>query len=144
MISTKGRYALRLMIDIALYENNGYVSLKDSSSREDLSIKYLEQVASLLTKSNLLISYRGNNGGYKLSRKPSEYKVGEILRAAEGSLAPVACLECSYDFCKRRDICTTIEFWDEFNKVINNYVDNVTLEDLVEKAKAKLTSDYSI
>jgi Rrf2 family protein len=144
MISTKGRYALRLMIDIALYEANGYVSLKDSSSREDLSIKYLEQVASLLTKSNLIISYRGNNGGYKLSRKPSEYKIGEILRVAEGSLAPVACLECSKDFCNRRDICTTIEFWDGFNKVINNYVDNVTLEDLVDKARKKLENDYSI
>lgn len=144
MISTKGRYALRLMIDIALYEANGYVSLKDSSSREDLSIKYLEQVASLLTKSNLIISYRGNNGGYRLSRKPSEYKIGEILRAAEGSLAPVACLECSKDFCNRRDVCTTIEFWDGFNKVINNYVDNVTLEDLVDKARKKLENDYSI
>lgn len=144
MISTKGRYALRLMIDIALYEANGYVSLKDSSNREDLSIKYLEQVASLLTKSNLIISYRGNNGGYRLSRKPSEYKIGEILRAAEGSLAPVACLECSKDFCNRRDVCTTIEFWDGFNKVINNYVDNVTLEDLVDKARKKLENDYSI
>ncbi len=144
MISTKGRYALRLMIDIALYEANGYVSLKDSSSREDLSIKYLEQVASLLTKSNLIISYRGNNGGYRLSRKPSEYKIGEILRVAEGSLAPVACLECSKDFCNRRDVCTTIEFWDGFNKVINNYVDNVTLEDLVDKARKKLENDYSI
>ena len=144
MISTKGRYALRLMIDIALYEANGYVSLKDSSSREDLSIKYLEQVASILTKANLLISYRGNNGGYRLSRKPSEYKVGEILRAAEGSLAPVACLECNYEYCNRRDICTTIEFWDGFNKTINNYVDNVTLEDLVDKAKRKLENNYSI
>ena len=144
MISTKGRYALRLMIDVAIYESMGYVSLKDSSKREDLSIKYLEQVASLLTKSNLLISYRGNNGGYKLSRKPSEYKIGEILRAAEGSLAPVACLECSKDFCNRRDICTTIDFWEGFNNVINNYVDNITLEELVEKAKAKLTNDYSI
>ena len=144
MISTKGRYALRLMIDVAIYEAKGYVSLKDSSSRENLSIKYLEQVASLLTRANLLISYRGNNGGYKLSRKPSEYKIGEILRAAEGSLAPVACLECSNDFCNRRDICTTIEFWEGFNTVINNYVDNITLEELVDKAKAKLTSDYSI
>ena len=144
MISTKGRYALRLMIDIALYESKGYVSLKDSSSREDLSIKYLEQVASLLTKANLLISYRGNNGGYKLSRKPSDYKIGEILRAAEGSLAPVACLECNYDFCNRKDKCTTIDFWEGFNNVINNYVDNITLEELVEKAKAKITSDYSI
>ena len=144
MISTKGRYALRLMIDIALYEANGYVSLKDSSNRENISIKYLEQVASLLTKSNLLLSYRGNNGGYKLSRNPRDYKVGDILRAAEGSLAPVACLQCENNFCDRKDTCTTLEFWQGFNEVINNYVDNTTLEDLVDKAKKKLENDYSI
>jgi len=144
MISTKGRYALRLMIDVALYEANGYVSLKDSSNRENISIKYLEQVASLLTKSNLLLSYRGNNGGYKLARKPREYKVGEILRAAEGSLAPVACLQCENNYCDRKDTCTTLEFWQGFNKVINNYVDNTTLEDLVDKAKKKLENNYSI
>lgn len=144
MISTKGRYALRLMIDIAIYEEKGYVSLKDSSSREDLSIKYLEQVASILTRAGLILSFRGNNGGYKLSRKPKDYKIGEILRAAEGSLAPVACLECSSNYCNRKDICTTIDFWDGFNKVINDYVDNITLEDLVDKAKGKLSNDYSI
>ena len=144
MISTKGRYALRLMIDIAIYEEKGYVSLKDSSSREDLSIKYLEQVASILTRAGLILSFRGNNGGYKLSRKPKDYKIGEILRAAEGSLAPVACLECSNNYCNRKDICTTIDFWDGFNKVINDYVDNITLEDLVDKAKGKLSNDYSI
>lgn len=144
MISTKGRYALRLMIDVALYESNGYVSLKDSSNRENISIKYLEQVASLLTKSNLLLSYRGNNGGYKLSRNPRDYKVGDILRAAEGSLAPVACLQCENNFCDRKDTCTTLEFWQGFNEVINNYVDNTTLEDLVDKAKKKLENNYSI
>ena len=144
MISTKGRYALRLMIEVALYEANGYVSLKDSSNRENISIKYLEQVASLLTKSNLLLSYRGNNGGYKLARKPREYKVGEILRAAEGSLAPVACLQCENNYCDRKDTCTTLEFWQGFNEVINNYVDNTTLEDLVDKAKKKLENNYSI
>ncbi len=144
MISTKGRYALRLMIDVALYEANGYVSLKDSSKRENISIKYLEQVASLLTKSNLLLSYRGNNGGYKLSRNPRDYKVGDILKAAEGSLAPVACLQCENNFCDRKDTCTTLEFWQGFNEVINNYVDNTTLEDLVDKAKKKLENNYSI
>ena len=144
MISTKGRYALRLMIDVALYEANGYVSLKDSSNRENISIKYLEQVASLLTKSNLLLSYRGNNGGYKLARKPREYKVGEILRAAEGSLAPVACLQCENNYCDRKDTCTTLEFWQGFNEVINNYINNTKLEDLVDKAKKKLENNYSI
>ncbi len=144
MISTKGRYALRLMIDVALYEANGYVSLKDSSRRENISIKYLEQVASLLTRANLLLSYRGNNGGYKLSRNPRDYKVGDILRAAEGSLSPVACLQCESNFCDRKDICTTLEFWKGFDEAINNYVDNTTLEDLVDKAKKTLENNYSI
>ena len=144
MISTKGRYALRLMIDVAMYQDKGYVSLKDSSTREQISIKYLEQVASLLTRSNMLVSFRGNNGGYMLSRNPKDYTIGEILRASEGSLAPVACLECQENFCNKKDTCSTIEFWKEFNDVINNYVNNVTLEDLVERQRAKLENNYSI
>lgn len=144
MISTKGRYALRLMIDVAMYQSKGYVSLKDSSSRENISIKYLEQVASLLTKSNLLVSFRGNNGGYMLSKNPKDYTVGEILRASEGSLAPVACLECAENFCNRKDTCSTLDFWKGFNDVINNYVNSVSLEELVEKQKNRLFSDYSI
>ena len=144
MISTKGRYALRLMIDVAMYQDKGYVSLKDSSTREQISIKYLEQVASLLTRSNMLVSFRGNNGGYMLSRNPKDYTIGEILRASEGSLAPVACLECQENFCNKKDTCSTIEFWKGFNDTINNYVNNVTLEDLVERQRAKLENNYSI
>ena len=144
MVSTKGRYALRLMIDIAMFQNEGYVSLKDSSNREQISIKYLEQVASLLTRSNMLVSFRGNNGGYMLSRHPKDYTIGEILRASEGSLAPVACLECQENFCKKKDTCSTLDFWKGFNDTINNYVNSITLEDLVEKQRAKLENNYSI
>ncbi len=144
MISTKGRYALRLMIDIAAYSNGGVVSLKDSSSRQNISIKYLEQVVSLLTKSGMLQSIRGNNGGYRLTKNPSDYTVGDILRAAEGTLAPVACLQCNPITCERVDICSTIDFWKGFNDVINNYVDGVTLEDLANKEKEKIGNDYNI
>lgn len=144
MISTKGRYALRLMIDIAAYSNGGVVSLKDVSKRQGISIKYLEQVVSLLTRGGLLISVRGNNGGYRLTKDPSEYSAGEILRCAEGTLAPVACLQCSQVLCNRAEVCSTIDFWKGFNEVISNYVDNVTLEDLAKNEKGKIGNDYSI
>ncbi len=144
MISTKGRYALRLMIDIAAYSNGGVVSLKDISNRQNISIKYLEQVVSFLTKSGMLQSVRGNNGGYRLTKRPSDYTVGEILRVAEGTLVPVACLQCDPITCERVELCSTIDFWKGLNDVINNYVDSVTLEDLATKEREKIGNDYSI
>ena len=144
MISTKGRYALRLMIDIAAYSNGDVVSLKDISNRQNISIKYLEQVVSFLTKSGMLQSVRGNNGGYRLTKKPSDYTAGEILRVAEGTLVPVACLQCDPITCERVEMCSTIGFWKGLNDVINNYVDSVTLEDLANKEKEKIGNDYSI
>lgn len=144
MISTKGRYALRLMINLALYSDGNYVRLKDISEKEEISIKYLEQVVALLYKSNLVLSLRGNNGGYKLAREPKDYTAGEILRAAEGTLSPVQCLSCPVNTCQRQSICSTLDFWKGFNNAVNNYVDNVTLADLVEQYKAKFESDYSI
>lgn len=137
MISTKGRYALRLMIDMAVYSKDEYIKLKDVSKREEISIKYLEQVIALLNKAGLVISLRGNNGGYKLSKSPKDYTAGEILRAAEGTLSPVACLSCPVNTCKRQDFCSTLDFWKGFNAVIENYVDSITLEELADKAKAK-------
>ena len=113
MISTKGRYALRLMIDIATYSNGNPVSLKDVSKRQDISIKYLEQVVSLLVKGNLLISIRGNNGGYILSRDISSYDTYEILTVAEGSLAPISCLQGEINICPRVNNCTTIDYWKD-------------------------------
>lgn len=144
MISTKGRYALRLMIDIATYSNGGIVSLKDISNRQNISIKYLEQVVALLTRGGLLISVRGNNGGYRLSKNAKDYTAGEILKAAEGTLAPVACLQCEPVNCERAEVCSTIDFWKGFNKVINDYVNKITLEDLANNEKEKIGNDYSI
>ena len=129
MISTKGRYALRMMIDIAAYSNGNPVSLKDVSQRQDISIKYLEQVVSLLVKRGFLISIRGNNGGYKLSKKPEEYKVGDILRAAEGDLKPIECLGSD---CSKKGACMTFPFWKGLDKAIESYVDSKTLQDLLK------------
>ena len=144
MISTKGRYALRLMIDIASYSDGKPVSLKDISKRQDISIKYLEQVVSLLVKRGLLVSVRGNNGGYLLAKPASEYTAGDIIRCSEGTLAPVACLQTDCNSCVRKDICSTIDFWKGFYDVVNNYVDSITLEKLKENELLKIGNDYSI
>ena len=144
MISTKGRYALRLMIDIAAYSNGNVVALKDISRRQGISIKYLEQVVSLLTRSQLLISIRGNNGGYRLVKDPKDYSVGEILVAAEGTLAPVSCLQTKENTCPRVANCATLEFWEGFYKVVNDYVGGTSLEDLAVKERNRIGNDYSI
>ena len=130
-VSTKGRYALRIMIDIAENGKNDYVSIKSISERQNISNKYIEQIVSKLLKANLLITYRGHTGGYKLSRKPNEYKVGEILRVAEGDLKVV---DCVHDFeCPRKVTCNTYSFWKGFDTVINEYADSYTLEELLKK-----------
>lgn len=144
MISTKGRYALRLMIDVASYSNGAPVTLKDVSKRQEISIKYLEQVVSLLVKRGYLISVRGNNGGYLLSKPAKDYTAGDIIRCAEGTLAPVSCLQTDCNVCPRKDICSTLDFWKGFYDVVNNYVDSITLEDLKNKELIKIGNDYSI
>ena len=127
-VSTKGRYALRIMIDIAKNSNDDYVSIHSISERQDISNKYIEQIISKLTKANFLTTLRGHTGGYKLSRKPSEYKVGEILRVAEGDLNVI---DCVHDFhCPRKTICDTYSFWKGLDIVINEYADSYTLEEL--------------
>lgn len=143
-ISTKGRYALRVMIDLALYSNGDYITLKDISARQEISVKYLEQVIALLNRAGFLHSLRGNNGGYRLARKAAEYTAGDILRAAEGTLAPIACLQNQPNQCMRRDVCTTLGFWEKYYEVVNDYVDSVTLQDLADQAKATAGNDYSI
>lgn len=132
-ISTRGRYALRFMIDLAMHSENQYIALKDISARQEISVKYLEQIASLLSKHGLLMSIRGQQGGYKLSRSLAKYSVGEILRLTEGPLAPVACLENPDMPCERLAVCKTLPFWRGLYKVIEEYVDNYTLEDLVNQ-----------
>ena len=129
-ISTKGRYALAVMIDLALNDNGKYISLKDISTRQEISNKYLEQIISKLNKAGLLDTARGNNGGYKLNRKPEEYKVGEILRASEGDLAPIYCLS-SGNICSKAKKCKTLIFWKGLDDAINNFVDSKTLADLI-------------
>lgn len=130
-VSTKGRYALRIMIDLALNNDGSYISLKDIAMRQGISFKYLEQIMSLLNKAGYLETLRGNNGGYRLSRKPSEYNVGEILRVTEGELAPIYCLT-ENGHCDRMINCPTYSFWKGLDDVINNYVNSKTLEDLIK------------
>lgn len=130
-ISTKGRYALRIMIDLALNSNGKYISLKDIAKRQEISNKYLEQIISMLNKAGYLEVARGNTGGYKLSKKPDEYNIGDILRATEGNLAPIFCVTDSGE-CDRQKDCKTYSFWKGLDSVINDYVDNKTLADLLK------------
>lgn len=134
-ISTKGRYALRTMLDLAMHDEGTLIPLKDISSRQGITVKYLEQVMNLLSKAGYVRSVRGAGGGYRLARVPSDYIVGDILRTAEGSLAPIACLEDETNQCPRASECLTLGFWMGLDEVINNYVDSVTLEDLIQQAQ---------
>ncbi len=132
-ISTKGRYALRFMIDLAKNGKGRYISLKDASIRQDISLKYLEQIASTLSKADLIQSIRGSQGGYRLTRAPHDYTIGDILRPIEGDFACVACLESSPNACERYEICPTVHFWEGLSKVITDYLDGTTLGDLLER-----------
>ena len=132
-ISTKGRYALRVMLDLALNQTGGFIPLKDISERQDITVKYLEQIVIPLTRAGYLKSSRGAGGGYRLARNPKEYKIGNILRIMEGNLSPVACLEDDPNECPRSEICPTLSFWEGLNRTIEEYVDSVTLEDLLKK-----------
>ena len=134
-ISTKGRYALRLMIDLAQHDAAGYIPLRDISKRQEISAKYLEQIVVQLSRAGFVTSTRGAQCGYQLARHPSEYTVGEILRITEGSLAPVACLEHDPVECARAEDCMTLDFWRGLYDAVNRYVDSVTLEDLVSSGK---------
>lgn len=130
-ISTKGRYALRVMLDLAQQDPEMFIPLKDISQRQEISLKYLEQVIALLNRAGYIQSLRGKGGGYRLSRRPQEYTVGGILRAAEGSLAPVSCLETEKNFCKRCGECETLPFWQEFYDMVNSFLDGKTLADML-------------
>ena len=143
-ISTKGRYALRMLIDLAEHQNDGYVALKDIAARQNISKKYLEQIVPVFNKSNILKTNRGFQGGYRLARTPDRYTVGEILRLTEGSLAPVACLEREPIECERSGDCVTLPIWRGLYEVICNYLDNITLQDLLDGQKDRYTNDYVI
>lgn len=132
MISTRGRYALRVMMDIARNQQEGYVPMKDVANRQGLSLKYLEQILPALTKNKIVEGVHGKGGGYRLCRKPEEYTIGDILRVTEVELAPVSCLAAGAEACERRDACETIEFWEGLNTLVNDYLDSKTLADLMK------------
>ncbi len=136
MISTRGRYALRVMIDLAEHPSADYIPMKDVAARQEISLKYLEKIMPVLTKAGLVEGQHGKGGGYRLCREPEDYPIGEILRLTEGELAPVACLECGAKPCPRMGSCRTIGMWRRFYALINDYFDNITLADLMKEATA--------
>ena len=143
-ISTKGRYALRLMLDLALNNTGEYITIKSIAGRQEISEKYLEQIISILNKAGYVKSIRGAQGGYKLAKEPSEYTVGMIIRLTEGSIAPVDCLNDDTDECSRGVGCVTREVWIELYDAIRSVVDRITLQDLVDRHKNMVPFDYSI
>ena len=143
-ISTKGRYALRLMLDIAEYNTGEPVSIKDIAKRQDISEKYLEQIISILNKAGFVRSIRGAQGGYVLRKDPKEYTVGMILRQTEGDLAPVACVGDEGFECDRERECVTVRVYKQLNDAINGVVDNITLEDMLEWKREQEGAQYSI
>lgn len=143
-ISTKGRYALRMLLDLAQHQENGYIALKDIAKRQGISKKYLEQIIPILNKSDILTANRGYQGGYRLAKAPSKYTVGKILRLTEGSLSPVACLDHDPIECDRCDDCMTLPVWKGLDKVINEYLDSITLQDIIDQQREKYANDYVI
>ena len=142
LVSTKGRYALRVMIDLAEHPTDGYIPLKLIAERQGISEKYLEAIVKGLVKERYLTGLRGKSGGYRLTRAPEDYTVGAILRITEGSLAPVACLEQEHVDCPRMADCRTLPMWRKLNTMINDYFDGITLADLVNTAQPG--NDYVI
>lgn len=133
-ISTRGRYALRLMIDLAMYSHGAPVSLRDVAKRQNISDKYLEQIVTPMSRVGLVRSVRGAGGGYLLTRAPEDYTVGDILYPLEGDLAPVECATDG-DYCQRCNECVTVGLWQEIHRAVSQVVDNTTLADMVERQK---------
>ena len=144
MISTRGRYALRMMLDLAEYQGAGYVALKDIAGRQEISKKYLEQIIPVLNRAGLLQTVRGYLGGYRLAKTADQYTVGEIMRATEGSMAPVACLETRPNQCHRCHECVTLPIWEGLETVVNEYLDGITLQDILDRQHARKGDDYVI
>ena len=142
MISTKGRYALRVLIDMAEHQTDGYIPLKEIAKRQDISEKYLESIVKSLVKGGVVEGMRGKGGGYRLTKAPQLYTVGSILRLTEGSLAPVTCLERGSQQCARMADCPTLPVWRKLDELVNNYLDSVTLADLM--ATGGVGNDYVI
>lgn len=133
LISTRGRYALRVLIDLAEHGETGYIPMKKVAERQGISLKYLEQILPSLSKNGFVDGVHGKGGGYRLAKDPKECKVGEILRLTEGNLAPVACLTCEAKQCERMGECRTYPMWTEFQQLVNEYFDGITIADLMKK-----------
>lgn len=136
MISTRGRYALRVIIDLAEHNSGAYIPLKEIAKRQDISQKYMETIMAELSKNGLVDGLHGKGGGYRLNRAPETYKVGDILRLTEGTLAPVACLECGATPCERAAECRTLPMWEELDRLITDYLDGITVADLIKQETA--------
>ena len=132
MVSTRGRYALRVLLDLATHCEDGYIPMKDITARQGISKKYMEQIMPALTKNGIVEGVHGKGGGYRLTRKPEDYRIGEILRITEGDLAPVICVSTkAAEPCEQRDTCPTAKMWAEFNRITNEYFDSIKLTDLL-------------
>lgn len=140
-ISTRGRYAIRVMLDLAEHDQGEYIPLTDIAKRQDISEKYLEAIVSLLVKAGLLTALRGKKGGYKLTRTPDQYSLNDILTVTEGAFAPVACLENEVNTCERASDCKTLKVWTDFQKLVNDYFSGITLDSLMGDTGCL---DYSI
>lgn len=143
-ISTKGRYALRLMLDLAMHNTGEYITIKSISARQEISDKYLEQIITQLSRAGFVKSIRGAQGGYRLAKSPEEYTVGMILRVIEGNLAPVACLEDEKNQCLRSSQCATLDVWVQLHAAIQSVVDRITLADLVIKQNSLSGNNFII
>ena len=142
-ISTKGRYALRLLLDLAEHQGSGFVSLKEIADRQEISKKYLEQIIPLFNKTDILHTNRGSQGGYLLARAPEKITIGEVLRLTEGSLSPVACVEVP-GCCDRSADCATLPVWEGLSRVINDYLDGISLQDVLDQQRGQIANDYII
>ena len=144
-VSTKGRYALRMLVDLAEHQNDGYVALKDIAKRQNVSKKYLEQIVPILNKSNILRTNRGFQGGYRLAVDPDKCTVGEVIRLTEGTISPLACIDDDGEVaCERRNECPTLFVWQGLKEVVSNYLDGITLKDILDKKRENYVDDYVI
>ncbi len=143
-VSTKGRYALRMLLDLAEHKNEGFIALKDIAQRQDISKKYLEQIVNLLHRSDILRTNRGPQGGYMLAKDADQYTVGQILRITEGGVSPVACLEDEENTCDRAGFCKTLFVWEGLANVIDEYLDSITLQTILDKYGSAGSDEYYI
>ena len=132
IISTRGRYALRVMIDLAENTNDHYIPMKAVAERQHISLKYLEKILPSLAKNNFIVGVHGKGGGYKLTKKPEEYKIGDIIRATEGDIVSVACLDCKAEKCENEENCRTRPMWGHLQDIVNTYLDSITIADLMK------------